>query len=84
MKFTTFSPFYRAHITHIANAFNTSASLFETLADVSAKFAKVADKEYEGTGAEVRKWFKKLAVCTYISQHSHLLSQPMAEGGEGT
>lgn len=81
---TFVSLFDRAHTTYIANAFNTSASLFETLADVSSKFAKVADKEYEGTGAEVRKWFKKLAVCTHVSQHSHILRRPLAEGGEGT
>ncbi|KAF8349149.1 hypothetical protein F5887DRAFT_879514 [Amanita rubescens] len=50
-----------ADITHVANAFNTSASLFEALADVSTKFAKIADKECDGTGTEVRKWFKKLS-----------------------
>ncbi|KAF8626979.1 hypothetical protein AX15_004572 [Amanita polypyramis BW_CC] len=44
-----------------ANAFNTSAILFEALADVSAKFAKITDKEYDGIGAEVRKWFRRLA-----------------------
>ncbi|KAF8638332.1 hypothetical protein AX17_002352 [Amanita inopinata Kibby_2008] len=43
------------------NAFNASANIFEALADISSKFAKITDKEYDGIGAGVRKWFKKLA-----------------------
>ncbi|PBL03505.1 hypothetical protein ARMGADRAFT_1157610 [Armillaria gallica] len=44
-----------------ANALSASASIFEALSDIDAKFAKIADKEYEGISAEVKKWFKKLA-----------------------
>ncbi|KAK0204886.1 hypothetical protein DFS33DRAFT_706109 [Desarmillaria ectypa] len=44
-----------------ANALGASASIFEALSDIDAKFAKIADKEYEGISAEVKKWFKKLA-----------------------
>ncbi|KAJ6513200.1 hypothetical protein C8R45DRAFT_891156 [Mycena sanguinolenta] len=44
-----------------ANAMNTSATIFDALSDVDTKFAKIADKEYDGISAEVKKWFKKLA-----------------------
>ena len=41
---------------------NTSATIFEALSDIDAKFAKIADKEYDSISTEVKKWFKKLAV----------------------
>ncbi|KAL1680189.1 hypothetical protein EV122DRAFT_262518, partial [Schizophyllum commune] len=44
-----------------SNALNCSAALFEALADIDTKFAKIADKEYDGISAEVKKWFKRLA-----------------------
>jgi hypothetical protein len=44
------------------NALNVSASIFDVLSDVDAKFAKIADKEYDSISSEVDKWFKKLAV----------------------
>jgi len=44
-----------------AKAMNSSAVIFEALSDIDAKFAKVADKEYDGISTEVKKWFKKLA-----------------------
>jgi hypothetical protein len=43
------------------NALNVSASIFDVLSDVDAKFAKIADKEYDSISSEVDKWFKKLA-----------------------
>ncbi|KAI0322559.1 hypothetical protein OF83DRAFT_1092804 [Amylostereum chailletii] len=43
------------------NAFGTSASIFEVLSDINAKYAKIADKECDSVSGEVRKWFKKLA-----------------------
>ena len=46
-----------------ANALNASATIFESMAEVDSKFAKFADKECDGVSAEVKKWFKKLAVC---------------------
>jgi hypothetical protein len=33
------------------------------LSDVDAKFSKFVDKECDAISAEVKKWFKKLAVC---------------------
>ena len=48
----------------LANALNASATIFESMAEVDIKFAKFADKECDGVSAEVKKWFKKLAVCT--------------------
>lgn len=42
------------------NAMNTSAVIFEALSDIDSKFAKVADKEYDGISTEVKKWFKRL------------------------
>ncbi len=45
---------------------NASATIFDTLSDIDSKFAKIADKEYDGISAEVKKWFKKLAV-RYLS-----------------
>ncbi|KAL1725415.1 hypothetical protein EV714DRAFT_255800, partial [Schizophyllum commune] len=44
-----------------SNALKCSAALFEALADIDTKFAKIADKEYDGISAEVKKWFKRLA-----------------------
>ncbi|ETW82965.1 hypothetical protein HETIRDRAFT_54714, partial [Heterobasidion irregulare TC 32-1] len=44
-----------------ANALGTSASVFEVLSDVDAKFAKLIDRECDAVSGEVKKWFKKLA-----------------------
>lgn len=44
-----------------ANAMNASASIFESLSEIDAKYAKFVDKEYDGISGEVKKWFKKLA-----------------------
>ncbi|EIW57849.1 uncharacterized protein TRAVEDRAFT_150499 [Trametes versicolor FP-101664 SS1] len=44
-----------------ANALNASATIFEAMAEVDAKFAKYADKECDTVSGEVKKWFKKLA-----------------------
>ncbi|KAJ7066997.1 hypothetical protein C8F01DRAFT_1018571 [Mycena amicta] len=44
-----------------SNAMNASATIFEALSDIDSKFAKIADKEYDGISGEVKKWFKKLA-----------------------
>jgi len=40
-----------------------SAGIFDTLSEIDTKFSKIADKEAENIGNEVKKWFKKLAVC---------------------
>jgi hypothetical protein len=48
---------------------NTSASIFEVLSDIDSKFSKYVDKESESISAEVKKWFKKLAV-SYLSEQS--------------
>ncbi|KAJ7494795.1 hypothetical protein B0H11DRAFT_1802323 [Mycena galericulata] len=44
-----------------SNAMNASATIFDSLSDIDSKFAKIADKEYDGISGEVKKWFKKLA-----------------------
>jgi hypothetical protein len=49
-----------------ANAMNASAHIFEALSDVDSKFAKIVDKEYDLISAEVKKWFKKLAVWPQV------------------
>lgn len=46
----------------LGNALNASANIFEALAEVDAKFVKIADKEYDAISTEVKKWFKRLAV----------------------
>ena len=51
-------------ISHLANVLNTSATIFETMSDVDSRFVKLADKECDSLSAEVKKWFKKLAVCS--------------------
>ncbi|KAF9036164.1 hypothetical protein BJ165DRAFT_1354726 [Panaeolus papilionaceus] len=43
-----------------AHAMNLSANIFEALSEVDTKFAKLADREYDGISTEVKKWFKKL------------------------
>jgi hypothetical protein len=45
------------------NALGASASVFEVLSDVDGKFSKFVDKECDAINGEVKKWFKKLAVC---------------------
>lgn len=45
-----------------ANAMMSSAGIFESLAEVDVKFSKIADKEVENVGSDLRKWFKKLSV----------------------
>ena len=52
--------------TGLANALNASATIFEAMAEVDSKFAKFADKECDSVSAEVKKWFKKLAVSSSI------------------
>lgn len=47
----------------LASAFSASASIFEASTDVDSKYAKIVDKEYDTISNEVKKWFKKLAVC---------------------
>jgi hypothetical protein len=45
------------------NTFSASASVFEMLSEVDTKFSKLVDKECDAINGEVKKWFKKLAVC---------------------
>lgn len=49
-----------------ANAMNASAAIFEASSDIDSKFAKIVDKEYDGISAEVKRWFKKLAVSVNL------------------
>ncbi|KAI0759588.1 hypothetical protein BD413DRAFT_596358 [Trametes elegans] len=44
-----------------ANALNATATIFEAMSEVDAKFAKYVDKECDNVSGEVKKWFKKLA-----------------------
>ena len=46
-----------------ANALTASANIFEVKSDIDARFGRIADKECDTICADVRKWFKKLAVC---------------------
>ena len=46
------------------NALNACATVVEALVDVDSKFVKIADKECDALSAEVKKWFKKLAVSS--------------------
>ena len=56
----------------MANAFNASATIFESLVEVDSKFVKFADRECDNISAEVKKWFKKLAVCFTVSVRPYL------------
>ncbi|KAF7979111.1 hypothetical protein HWV62_43319 [Athelia sp. TMB] len=49
-----------------ANALIASANIFDVMADIDAKFSKIADKECDAISSEVKKWFKKLARCLSI------------------
>lgn len=70
----------QAHVmptSRVANAMNASANIFELLADIDSKFAKFAEKESDTISAEVRKWFKKLAVSeSYASFASRFIMNP--------
>ncbi|KAL4064444.1 hypothetical protein V8B97DRAFT_332494 [Scleroderma yunnanense] len=48
-------------VEYAANALSATATIFEVLAEVDGKFAKIAVKECTSMSAEVKKWFKKLA-----------------------
>ena len=50
----------------LANALSVSATIFDTLCEVDSKFVKIADKECDAVSAEVKKWFKKLAVSPCV------------------
>jgi len=52
---------------------NASASIFEALSDIDSKFTKIADKEYDLISAEVKKWFKKLAVWPLVRYLNRVL-----------
>jgi hypothetical protein len=43
---------------------SVTATIFETMSEIDTKFAKLADREYDGITGEVKKWFKKLAVSS--------------------
>jgi hypothetical protein len=45
-----------------ANALGASAALFDILADIDGRFAKLVDRECDAVSGDVKKWFKKLAV----------------------
>ncbi|KAI6042889.1 hypothetical protein EDC04DRAFT_3138758 [Pisolithus marmoratus] len=51
----------KAGVEYAANALSATANIFDVLADVDAKFAKIADRECGSVNAEVKKWLKKLA-----------------------
>ena len=57
-----------------ANALTASAAVFEAVSDVDARFSKLTDKECDGISAEVKKWFKKLAVRHPLAPRSSPLS----------
>lgn len=58
--------------------------MFEVLADVDAKFAKLMDKECDGVSGEVRKWFKKLVVSLLPQLQESSPTHDYTERGEGT
>lgn len=47
---------------HVVSAMTGVAGVFEAIAEVDTKFMRIADKECEGVTADLKKWFKKLAV----------------------
>ncbi len=65
-----------------ANALNASATIFEALSDIDSKFAKIADKEYDAISNEVKKWFKKLAVCIFQGIPAQSLTNLASERGK--
>lgn len=71
-------------ISPLANALQTSATIFETLADIDSKFAKIVDKEYDTVSNEVKKWFKKLAVGLFAKYLFYYKLGCIIEGREGT
>jgi hypothetical protein len=48
-------------------AFTASAWILDAITDVDAKFALIMEREYETLSAELRKWFKRLAVCGFLA-----------------
>lgn len=47
----------------LAKALHASATIFEVKSEIDSKFGKIVDKECDSISSEVKKWFKKLAVC---------------------
>ena len=59
-----------------ANALSACATVAEALVDVDSKFVKLADKECDSLSADVKKWFKVLAVCIQAVWNSgHTITQ---------
>lgn len=46
----------------IANAFTAAATMLDAVSEIDIKFARLCEREYEGLSAELKKWFKKMAV----------------------
>ena len=63
-----------------ANALNASATIFESMVEVDTKFAKYADKECDSVSAEVKKWFKKLAVSAFCHYPGCICKMPIVNG----
>lgn len=51
------------------NALSAAALVLEALAEVDARFVKVADKECDAASSDLKKWFKKLAVSPLPVEH---------------
>lgn len=56
----------------LVNALNACATVVEALVDVDSKFVKLADKECDSLSADVKKWFKVLAVSAAAYYHPDL------------
>lgn len=53
----------------LENALNASAWILDSAADVESKYSRDASKEYEGLSAEMKKWFKRLAVSLWLASY---------------
>lgn len=46
----------------LENALSASAWVLDSLNEADSKYARAIEREYETLSADLRKWFKKLAV----------------------
>lgn len=47
----------------LESALSASAWILDSVVENDAKFARAIEREYENLSADLRRWFKKLAVC---------------------
>jgi hypothetical protein len=47
-----------------AKVFSASSLIFDSVSEVDSKYSKLVEREYENCTQDLKKWLKKLKVCS--------------------